>query len=130
MFVVRKLQGWGENTAKAELRDRQFPDIVLDRSLQLHLVEMPKAERHPSQTHHALAKWVERAKAEAIEAEAKGRTTERTDIPRRQLRLKFGQLPDSAEQQLQHASQAQLEYWAEQVLFADTLDQVFARQIQ
>jgi len=168
-----------------ELRDRLRPTVVLDRCLQLNLIELPKADRLRSRISPILAQWItyfehfseenvmqqiqhppiqkayqhlhalsgdelarreafvrERAlrdeitekavaKAEGIAiGEAKGRVAERTDILRRLLRVKFGQLPDSVDQQLQHASQAQLELWAEQVLFADTLDQVFACQTQ
>jgi len=179
-----------------ELRDRQFPGIVLDRSLQLHLVEMPKAERLHSRTHQALENWVtwfrhwqeetimqqiqhpaiqkahqhlhtlsgddlawiqviereralsleatfkaeaERQKAEAAargvaeglaEGLAKGQAEGQTALLRRQLRAKFGPLSTGTEQQLQHASSVQLERWAEQVLFADTLEQVFAQRAQ
>jgi len=178
-----------------ELRDRQFPDIVLDRSLQLHLVEMPKADRHPAQTHPALVNWVtwfkhwqedsimhqihhpaiqkahqhlhalsgdeqawiaalqrertlsleatykgaleraEREKAEAqakalAEGRAKGQMEGQAGLLRHLLHAKFGALPTTAEQQLQHASPAQLEHWAEQILFADTLDQIFSPRAQ
>jgi len=47
-----------------ELRDRQRPDVVLDRSLQLHMIELPKADRlwaagaSAFQASHALAEWV------------------------------------------------------------------------
>jgi len=40
-----------------ELRDRQHPEVVLDRSLQLHLVELPKADRH-SRAGSVLAHWI------------------------------------------------------------------------
>jgi len=182
-----------------ELRDRRHPDITLDRSLQLHLVEMPKADRHPTQTHPALANWVtwfkhwqedtimhqihhpaiqkahqhlhalsgdeqawiqalqrertlsleatvkgalERAEREKAEAQARGLAEGRAEgraegqmegqagLLRHLLRAKFGALPTATEQQLQHASPTQLEHWAEQVLFADTLDQVFVPRTQ
>ena len=44
----------------------------------------------------------------------------------RLLGLKFGALPDWAQQRLQIASDADLERWAERVLVAGTLDDVFA----
>ncbi|TBU93267.1 hypothetical protein DNJ95_12025 [Stutzerimonas kirkiae] len=41
-----------------ELRDRQRPQVRLDRSLQLHLIELPKADRLHSQGGSALADWI------------------------------------------------------------------------
>ncbi|TBV10489.1 Rpn family recombination-promoting nuclease/putative transposase [Stutzerimonas kirkiae] len=41
-----------------ELRDRQRPQIRLDRSLQLHLIELPKADRLHSQGGSTLADWI------------------------------------------------------------------------
>ncbi|MFC3609215.1 Rpn family recombination-promoting nuclease/putative transposase [Stutzerimonas tarimensis] len=164
-----------------ELRDRQRPDVRLDRSLQLHLIELPKADRLHSQAGSALADWVaylkhwqednlmqsiespavqkarERLQAlsaddeaqrlafvreralrdevtEKAEAEAKGRAEGRAEgkaigqanTLRRQLQIKFGELPDAFEQRLQTASEAELTAWAERVLFAEGLEQVFS----
>jgi len=41
-----------------ELRDRQYPHVVLDRSLQLYMLELPKADRLYSQAGNVLANWV------------------------------------------------------------------------
>jgi len=42
-----------------ELRDRQHPEIVLDRSLQLHMIELTKADRHHgSKMSQSLADWI------------------------------------------------------------------------
>jgi predicted transposase/invertase (TIGR01784 family) len=41
-----------------ELRDRQRPEVLLDRGLQLHLIELSKADRLHSQAHSALADWI------------------------------------------------------------------------
>jgi len=41
-----------------ELRDGQRPDVVLDRSLQLNIVELPKADRLHTSIHPVLAQWV------------------------------------------------------------------------
>ena len=43
----------------------------------------------------------------------------------RQLRKRFGELPDWVETRLQEATTAQLELWAEQLLDAETLEGVF-----
>ncbi len=160
-----------------ELRDRQLPEVRLDRSLQLHLIELPKADRLHSQAGSALADWItylkhwredklmqsiespavrkarerlqalsdddearrlafvrERAlhdevteKAEArAEGEAIGQTKGQANTLRRQLQIKFGELPDAVEQRLQAASEAELSAWTERILFAERLEQVFS----
>ena len=43
----------------------------------------------------------------------------------RQLRLKFGELPDSVEQQLKDANETALLRWSERVLTAEQLEDVF-----
>jgi hypothetical protein len=42
--------------------------------------------------------------------------------------LKFGELPEQVRTRLAGASIPELDAWAERVLFASTLDQVFASQ--
>jgi len=160
-----------------ELRDRQRPDVVLNRCLQLNLVELPKADRLRSHLSPVLAQWIiyfehfreervmqqiqhppiqkayqhlhalsgdELARREAFvrerairdeitekaEAEARGRAMGliegQADILKRLLHAKFGELPPSASKRLQNAEPAQLAHWADRVLFAETLDQVFS----
>jgi len=41
-----------------ELRDRQRPEVVLDRCLQLNVLELPKADRLRSHLNPVLAQWV------------------------------------------------------------------------
>ena len=161
---------------------------MLDRSLQLHLIELPKADRLHSQPGSALADWVaylkhwqedaimqdidrpsikkahqhlqalsadewvryqafvreralhdevtEKEEAEArgeAKGEAKGRLAGKVEgklegqanILRRQLQAKFGELPVAVEQRLGTAGEAELTDWAERVLFAARLEQVF-----
>ena len=43
----------------------------------------------------------------------------------RQLRRRFGQLPSEAAERLRRAPEAELETWADNVLDAGTLDEVF-----
>jgi len=62
------------------------------------------------------------AEMERKEAEARGQA----NILRHLLRARFGELPMLTEEQLRHARTAQLEHWAERVLFAETLEQVFS----
>ena len=42
------------------------------------------------------------------------------------LGLKFGALPPAAQQRLQAASASELELWSERILFAKTLEDLFA----
>ena len=156
-----------------ELRDRQRPEVLLDRSLQLHLIELPKADRLHSQGNSALADWIaylkhwqedalmqsierptvqkarqqlqalsddeqarrlafvrERALRDEISekaaAKAEGKQEGQSTILRHLLQAKFGTLPAHVEQHLQNASEDELTTWAERVLFAQQLDQVFA----
>jgi len=155
-----------------ELRDRQRPGVVLNRCLQLNLVELPKADRLRSRISPILAQWItyfehfreehvmqqiqhppiqkayqhlhalsgdELARREAFvreralrdeitekaEAEARGMAKGQANILRRQLRAKFGELPPSVDERLHNAEPAQLVHWADRVLFAETLEQVF-----
>jgi len=161
-----------------ELRDRKRPAVVLDRCLQLNLIELPKADRLRPQINPILAQWItyfehfceesvmqqiqhppiqktyqrlhalsgdELARREAFvreralrdeitekaEAEARGRTMGLVEgqvtILNRQLRAKFGELSPVVEARLQTAEPAQLEHWADRVLFAETLEQVFSQ---
>jgi len=64
-------------------------------------------------------------KAEAEEKKAFAKAEGQLSILRRQLKAKFGDLAESVDQQLRHATGDQLEQWAEQILFADRLEQLF-----
>jgi len=78
---------------------------------------------------------LERAERARIEAEAKGHAeghkkgqiTGQTALLRRLLRAKFGELPSSVDNRLQAAEPAQLAHWADRILFAETLEQVFSQ---
>ncbi|MFA5632441.1 MAG: hypothetical protein WC997_13080 [Porticoccaceae bacterium] len=43
----------------------------------------------------------------------------------RQLQLKFGELPDELRQRLDQANEAELDVWAERILFAENIEKVF-----
>jgi flagellar biosynthesis/type III secretory pathway protein FliH len=51
----------------------------------------------------------------------KGKREGKRELVRKQLMLRFGELPADAEQRLERASLARLERWAERVLTADSL---------
>ncbi|MFC3609214.1 hypothetical protein [Stutzerimonas tarimensis] len=63
---------------------------------------------------------------EKAEARAEGKIEGQANTLRRQLQIKFGELPGALEQRLQTASEAELAAWAERVLFAEGLEQVFS----
>jgi len=180
MFSAQEQALW-----RFELRDELSPDVILDRCLSLHVVEMPKAERlassAPSKIPQALSDWLTwlrhaneendmlqqirtpevlkaherlislsqdpqawvdaaqresalsmeatllaQAEREKTEANAKGRTEGQTSLLIRLLHTKFGDLSPVFERQLQEATQDQLEHWADRVLTAETLEQVFS----
>jgi predicted transposase/invertase (TIGR01784 family) len=59
------------------------------------------------------------------EGKVEGRAEGKVEILRRQLTLKFGELPPAARERLSRGSDAQLLAWSERLLFASTLDGVF-----
>ena len=55
----------------------------------------------------------------------RGRTEGERAVLARQLQRRFGQLPPEAAERLERAPETQLETWADNVLDAETLDDVF-----
>ena len=55
----------------------------------------------------------------------RGKAEGEQQLLRRQLIRKFGRLPDAVERRLIEADTEQLEQWADNVLFAQTLAEVF-----
>jgi hypothetical protein len=75
---------------------------------------------------HYLARGRDEGRAEGrAEGEAKGRTVGEATLLSKQLTLKFGALDDSTVQRLQGASTTDLERWAERILTANAIDDVF-----
>jgi len=68
----------------------------------------------------------ERALRDAVTIESAAKTEGQASFLHRQLQVKFGELPSFVKQQLKAATPSQLEHWGEQVLTAETLEQVFA----
>lgn len=60
------------------------------------------------------------------EGRQEGRAEGKAKTLDKQLQLRFGQLPDAMALRLQQAGEAELDLWAERILFVDTLDAVFA----
>jgi len=92
---LRALSGDERTRREAFVRERALRDAITERSVAL------------------------------AEGKAEGITIGQAAILNRLLRMKFGKLPPAIEQQLQHATQEQLACWTDQILFADTLEQVF-----
>ena len=161
-----------------ELRDRHHSGVVLTSSLQLHLIELPKADRlRQAESPAVLADWIayfehwqedsimnaithepirqamqqlqdisadeearrmafvrERAlrdeKSELRAARQEGiqigESRGRAALLARQLQLKFGPLAEATQQRLQQAGDTQLDAWAERILSAQSLAEVFA----
>ena len=65
---------------------------------------------------------IERGIEQGIE---QGRAEGERAVLERQLRRRFGQLPPEAAERLRRAPEAELETWADNVLDAGTLDDVF-----
>lgn len=59
------------------------------------------------------------------DAEARGETKGQIKVIVRLLNRRFGELPDWVTETLHSALPEQLELWSENILFADTLEQVF-----
>ena len=72
-----------------------------------------------------IERGMERGRVEGME---RGRVEGERAVLERQLRRRFGVLPSAAASRLDRASAADLETWAENVLDAETLDDVFAQR--
>ncbi len=59
------------------------------------------------------------------EGEARGIERGEATVLEKQLRLRFGELPEDLRARLAHAKTPELERWAERILSADTLEEVF-----
>ncbi len=92
-------------------------------------------ELHAPQTRGTVMTYIERLVSESRqegrregrqEGRQEGRREERQHLLRRQLEIKFGTLSPASERRLAGASEAELARWIERVLFAGTLEQLFA----
>jgi flagellar biosynthesis/type III secretory pathway protein FliH len=72
------------------------------------------------------AKGQEQAAAKARkEGREEGREEGRADLLLNQLKCKFGDVPDAVRERLKSASSEEISLWAERILFANALDEVF-----
>lgn len=68
-------------------------------------------------------KWIEQGLEQGRE---QGLEQGRADILRQQLARKFGELPPEVKSRIANASRAEIEVWADRVLFCASLDEIFA----
>ncbi|MBB3101887.1 Rpn family recombination-promoting nuclease/putative transposase [Azomonas macrocytogenes] len=161
-----------------ELRDRLCPEVALGNALQLHLIELPKADRlHSGQTR--LANWItyfehwqedsimsnvthepvrqamqqleqlssdeeakrlafvreralrdeiselKAARKEGLEQGLEKGRQQLVATVQRQLTRRFGPLPEVVQERLAQADTVQLERWADRLLDAASLEEVF-----
>ena len=78
-------------------------------------------QQHPEEN-SIVAGYIQRRVEEGIE---RGRAEGERAVLERQLRRRFGRLPPEAAERLRRGSGAELEAWADNVLDAGTLDEVF-----
>ena len=72
---------------------------------------------------------VEGVRQGRVEGEQRGLVEGERTVLERQLRRRFGLLPTQVDERLRGASTAELETWAENVLDAETLDEVFEPRV-
>jgi predicted transposase/invertase (TIGR01784 family) len=117
-------------------RDPEAQELARQRELaQINLRLIKQFEREEGEAKgRAEGEAKGRAEGEAkgrAEGEAKGRAEGllqgRTSLLERLLSRKFGPLPAEARARLEAASSADIEGWAERVLFAQSLEQVFEK---
>jgi len=70
--------------------------------------------------------WVRRARKKREEGRAEGRAERGAELVLKQLRLKFGELDADTVTRVRGATEADLDLWAERVLTAGNLADVFA----
>lgn len=92
----------------------RLPGVELPESADLIEVDAMLAER--------VVQWTEQWKAEG---RAEGLAQGEAALLKRQMKKRFGELPASAERRLAEASREQLERWAERLLDAERLEDVF-----
>lgn len=65
------------------------------------------------------------AQKEQMKGEQRGRLDEARDNLRAQLSFKFGDVPSWVEDRIDRADHAQLKNWLRDILFADSVDEMF-----
>lgn len=106
-------------------RATQYADAILmsvNESARPALLEYLNMH-HPEYQSEFARKYVEEGRKDGLE---QGRKEGQQKQLARQLRLRFGELPDWALQRLEAGGDADLARWSERVITAPTLDEVFA----
>lgn len=110
---------------------RWFKRFAYENQLELDVDTLNKLEEVPpimaSRVQQWFAEWKQQGLEEGRnEGRAKGLAEGRSVTLRTLLTLKFGDLPAPYQQRIEQARDEELELWTERILFADSLDAVFA----
>ncbi|MEX0584910.1 MAG: DUF4351 domain-containing protein, partial [Natronospirillum sp.] len=98
----------------------RLPGVEFDQMQELHEVQAMLAERVKDWTHTWEQQGIQKGRLE-------GRLEGEAMLLKKQLTRRFGELPADMEQRLTNATSEELEAWAENILDAQTLDEVFSR---
>ena len=107
--------------------DTELPNIIELQEMQTMLAERVKtwAEEWKQQ---GLEQGLEQGREQGLEQGIeRGVPLGEAKLLRRQLTRRFGPLPHWVQQRLEHATEAELESWADRVLESRSLDEIFAR---
>ncbi len=107
--------------ARYALLPRALPDVAIPHVENLLEISTMLMDQSRSWTHQ----WKMEGREEGRQ---EGRQEGEATLLQRQLTRKFGPLPETIEQRLQHATPAQLETWSLNILDAAFLDEVFSGQ--
>ncbi len=111
--IRRSFAIWLSHLLRVKLKQDTIPEYQ-----ELNEVDAMLAERIQDWT----IQWSQQGRQEGRQ---EGRREEAALLLNKLVGLKYGDLPDWAELKLQQASTEELEHWAERILFADNLEQLF-----
>lgn len=106
---------WLSRLLRVKLKQDSIPEYQ-----ELNEVDAMLAERITDWTEQ----WSKGARQKGLQ---EGRKEEAARLLSKLVRLKYGDLPEWAEGKIQQADTEQLEQWAERILSAETIEQLFDR---
>lgn len=119
---VAYFEHWQEDEIMARIQHAPVRD-AMDRLQALSADE--EAKRRAFERERAVHDEISFLNSARREGREEGRQEGQVGLLTRQLQRKFGPLPEVVVQRLQQADEASLDRWADQVLFADTLEAAF-----
>ena len=108
----------------------EFTDLLEGSKMIRNVAEEWKQQHHQAGLAEGLAQGMQQGVQQGIQqgmarGVAQGKTQGEQTLLLRQLHRRFGELPEATRQRLEQASTDELETWADRVLDADSLEQVF-----